>query len=91
MRVVAWASQPGNKFKCVRTVKASHHGSRDSTPYELIRAFNPRRIVLMANTNAAGMPTRYGHPRTSFSPRVGPRRLDEYCPQRYEANASLSN
>jgi len=68
MRVVAWCEQANNPFKCVRSVKLSHHGSANSTPYEMIRAFRPRNILISADTH------NHGHPRKML-PDPPPERL----------------
>lgn len=58
LRVVAWCQQAANPFKCVRSVKLSHHGSHFSTPSEMIRAFRPRNIIIQADTSSHGHPRR---------------------------------
>lgn len=42
--------------KCVTTMKAGHHGSANSTPPQMLKAFAPENIIFSAGTQ-------YGHPR----------------------------
>lgn len=70
LKVVAWCQQAANPFKCVRSVKLSHHGSHFSTPYEMIRAFRPRNVIIQADTS------NHGHPRKAFIPLYGANAAD---------------
>lgn len=74
MNVVAWCAQENNPFKCVRSIKLGHHGSATSTPYEMIRAFRPRNIIISADASL------HGHPRkmTPLMPHTRSSSCDPY-------------
>jgi len=57
LAVVAWIQTSNNPSQTVRTVKIGHHGASDSTAGAMIRAFQPRKLILQSNTRD------YGHPR----------------------------
>lgn len=57
IRLLNFLTGPDKKPLAVEVLKASHHGSKDSTPAALLIACNPKKFIISAGR-------KYGHPRT---------------------------